>query len=59
MDAGDVRAAVVRKGLKPVPKKALLSLRTAADVIEWIKAQGSGYQSRVNALLRADMGAHK
>jgi uncharacterized protein (DUF4415 family) len=41
--------AVARKGLKPVSKKALLSLRIDADVIEWFKSQGSGYQSRMNA----------
>ena len=51
--------AVARKGLKPVPKKSLLSLRIDADVIEWFKAQGAGYQSRMNALLRAFMEAHK
>ena len=51
--------AVVRKGLKPVTKKALLSLRIDEDVIEWFKAQGAGYQSRMNALLRAYMEAHK
>lgn len=50
--------AVARKGLKPVPKKALLSLRIDADVIEWFKRQGAGYQSRMNALLRAYMEAH-
>ena len=51
--------AVARKGLKPVPKKALLSLRIDADVIDWFKAQGAGYQSRMNALLRAYMEAYK
>jgi uncharacterized protein (DUF4415 family) len=51
--------AVARKGLKPVPKKTLLSLRIDADVIDWFKAQGAGYQSRMNALLRAFMEAHK
>jgi len=51
--------AVGRKGLKPVPKKALLSLRVDADVIAWFKSQGAGYQSRMNALLRAFMEAHK
>ena len=50
---------VARKGLKPVPKKALLSLRIDADVVDWFKAQGAGYQSRMNALLRAFMEAHK
>ncbi len=51
--------AVARKGLKPVPRKALLSLRIDSDVIEWFKRQGPGYQSRMNALLRAYMEAHK
>jgi len=51
--------AVARKGLKPVPKKALLSLRIDSDVIEWFRSQGAGYQSRMNALLRAYMEAHK
>ena len=51
--------AVAREGLKPVPKKSLLSLRIDADVIDWFKAQGAGYQSRMNALLRAFMEAHK
>jgi uncharacterized protein (DUF4415 family) len=47
--------AVVRQGLKPVPKKILLSLRLDADVIEWFRAQGPGYRSCMNALLRAYM----
>ena len=51
--------AVARKGLKPVPKKVLLSLRIDSDVIEWFRGQGAGYQSRMNALLRAYMEAHK
>jgi uncharacterized protein (DUF4415 family) len=51
--------AVARRGLKLVPKKALLSLRIDSDVIEWFKEQGAGYQSRMNALLRAYMEAHK
>ncbi len=51
--------AVARKGLKPAPKKTLLSLRIDSDVIEWFKSQGVGYQSRMNALLRAYMDAHK
>jgi uncharacterized protein (DUF4415 family) len=50
--------AVAHKGLKTVPKKALLSLRIDSDVIEWFRQQGAGYQSRMNALLRAYMEAH-
>jgi uncharacterized protein (DUF4415 family) len=26
-----------------------------ADVLEWLKAQGKGYQSRINAILRREM----
>lgn len=51
--------AVARRGLKVVPKKALLSLRIDADVIDWFRSQGPGYQSRMNALLRAYMEAHR
>jgi uncharacterized protein (DUF4415 family) len=51
--------AVARKGLKAVPRKSLLSLRVDSDVIDWFKSQGAGYQSRMNALLRAYMEAHK
>ena len=51
--------AIARKGLKAVPKKTLLSLRIDSDVIEWFRRQGAGYQSRMNALLRAYMEAHQ
>jgi uncharacterized protein (DUF4415 family) len=51
--------AVARKSLAPVPRKSLLSLRVDSDVIEWFRSQGAGYQSRMNALLRAFMEAHK
>ena len=44
---------VVRSGLKIIPPKASVSLRIDADVLEWFKAQGSGYQTRINAILRA------
>ncbi len=38
----------------PVPKDRL-SLRLDRDVVSWFKAQGPGYQSRINAALRAYM----
>jgi uncharacterized protein (DUF4415 family) len=38
--------------LMPTPKK-LLSLRLDSDVIDWFKQQGPGYQTRMNAVLRA------
>jgi len=51
--------AVVRRGLKPVASKAQLTLRVDRDVLAWFKAQGRGYQTRINALLRAYMEAHQ
>lgn len=35
--------------------KQLLSLRVDADVLEWFKRQGRGYQTRMNAVLRSFM----
>lgn len=51
--------AVVRRGLKPVSRKALLTLRVDSDVLDWFRQQGQGYQTKINALLRAYMEAHK
>lgn len=51
--------AVVRRGLKPVARKKLLTLRIDSDVVEWYRSQGSGYQTRINALLRAYMEERK
>ena len=41
------------------PGKRQLTLRLDADVLEWMKAQGRGYQSRINAILRAYYEAHR
>ena len=37
--------------------KVPLSLRLDRDVIDWFRAQGRGYQTRINAVLRAYMNA--
>ncbi len=50
---------VVRRGLKPRGRKVQLTLRIDNDVLEWFKARGRGYQTQINALLRAYMDAHK
>jgi uncharacterized protein (DUF4415 family) len=44
---------VVRRGLQPVAPKTAISLRVDQDVLEWFKAQGDGYQTRINSVLRA------
>jgi uncharacterized protein (DUF4415 family) len=50
--------AIVRRGLKPRTKKQL-TLRVDSDVLDWFKRQGRGYQTRINALLRAYMEEHR
>lgn len=52
-DLRHVVRGIVRRGLKPQPAKAAISLRIEQDVLEWFKAQGPGYQTRMNAVLRA------
>ena len=42
----------------PEPKQ-LITLRVDRDVIDWYKRQGKGYQTRMNAVLRAYMEAHQ
>jgi len=49
---------IVRRGLKPLPRKRQLTLRVDSDVIEWYRKQGQGYQTKINSLLRAYMEEH-
>jgi uncharacterized protein (DUF4415 family) len=37
------------------PVKQQLTVRLDADVVAWLREQGKGYQTRINALLRAAM----
>ncbi|MBV9569332.1 MAG: BrnA antitoxin family protein [Hyphomicrobiales bacterium] len=37
------------------PTKRQITARVDADVLEWLKSQGKGYQSRLNAILRREM----
>jgi uncharacterized protein (DUF4415 family) len=41
----------------PEPKQ-LITIRLDTDVVEWFKAQGKGYQTRMNAVLRRYMEVH-
>jgi uncharacterized protein (DUF4415 family) len=52
-DLRHIMRGVVRKGLRPIAPKASVSLRVDSDVLAWFKAQGRGYQTRMNAVLRA------
>ena len=48
-----------KRGLFYRPVKQLMSLRVDADVVDWFKRQGNGYQTRMNAALRAYVEAHR
>ena len=37
------------------PIKKQITARVDADVLAWLKSQGKGYQSRINAILRREM----
>lgn len=41
------------------PAKKQLTLRLDEDILDWLKKGGKGYQTRINAILRAYYEAHK
>jgi uncharacterized protein (DUF4415 family) len=55
LDEEFFRAAKLRR-----PKgKQLISLRIDTDILDWFKQQGKGYQTRINAILRAYVRTHR
>jgi uncharacterized protein (DUF4415 family) len=49
--------ALIGKFYRPVKKS--LTIRIDADVLAWVKAQGKGYQTRINGYLRDVMDKSK
>ncbi len=45
--------------MEPLSPKQRLAIRLDPDVIAWFKAQGRGYQTRMNAVLRAYVHAQQ
>jgi uncharacterized protein (DUF4415 family) len=39
--------------------KETITIRLDADVLEWFRREGSGYQTRINAILRSYVRAHE
>ncbi len=39
--------------------KSSITVRLDSDVLEWFRKQGGGYQTRMNAVLRTYMEAHR
>ena len=53
LDSDKWKNAVVGKYFRPI--KEPIALRLDADLIAWLKAQGKGYQTRINEILRSEM----
>jgi uncharacterized protein (DUF4415 family) len=49
----DWKGAARGKFYRPVKKQ--LTVRLDADILDWLKSQGKGYQSRLNGILRDAM----
>ena len=45
-----------KRGVFYKPVKQQLTLRLDADVVDWFKRQGAGYQTQINAVLRKHVG---
>ena len=47
------------KVVYPEGPKEATTIRFDADILAWFKSQGRGYQTRMNAVLRSYVDAHK
>jgi uncharacterized protein (DUF4415 family) len=51
----DAQLAEMKPAAQYRPLKKQITARVDADVLAWLKSQGKGYQSRINAILRREM----
>jgi uncharacterized protein (DUF4415 family) len=56
-DPAHIVRGIVRKGLTPFSPKQAISLRVDPSVLEWFRAQGTGWQTQMNAVLKAYVDA--
>jgi uncharacterized protein (DUF4415 family) len=53
-DIPELTDAFFKKAVLRLPKpKAKVCIRLDQDILEWFKSQGKGYQTKINAVLRA------
>lgn len=52
-NVAEIVREIAQRQLPATPRKAAISLRVDAEVLDWFKAQGPGYQTRINAILKA------
>jgi uncharacterized protein (DUF4415 family) len=61
IDTSDIREMAeeqwknARRGHFYRPRQRQIAVRVDADVLDWLKAQGKGYRSQINAILRREM----
>jgi uncharacterized protein (DUF4415 family) len=53
LSEASLKSAMRGRFYKPIKRQ--ITARVDADVLEWLKSQGKGYQSRINAILRREM----
>ncbi len=58
-DERDLRPDWTKATLVIPKSKQAISIRLDADVLEWFKQQGRGYQKKIQAVLRTYMDAHR
>jgi uncharacterized protein (DUF4415 family) len=52
-------AEMLAKAQRIDPRRQAVSIRLDRDVVEFLKSEGPGYQSRINAILRTYVDARK
>src|SRR5476651_427161 len=55
---GIVKAAPRRRGAQKAPTKVALNLRLPQEVIDYFKAEGQGWQTKIGVALKAWIKAH-
>ena len=59
-DIPELGKAFFKRAVLRLPEaKTAVTIRLDRQVLDWFKGKGPGYQTRINALLRAYMEAHK
>jgi uncharacterized protein (DUF4415 family) len=59
-DISEQGKAFFKRAVLRLPEaKTAVTIRLDRQVLDWFKTKGPGYQTRINALLRAYMEAHK
>lgn len=56
-EEGEIDWSTVQVGIPAL--KQQLTVRLDQDIVDWFKAQGKGYQTRMNAVLRSYVRAQK